>query len=52
MIVQVAKFEFLNKPVGVIAMIYSGVPDIHKEFWREFGVEGIAGLYISMTVVD
>lgn len=31
-------------------MIHSGIPEAHKLFWRELGVDGISRLYTSLTV--
>ena len=52
LIINVAKYEFCSKPAAAITMIYYGTPDEHKPFWTELGVEGINGLYISLTVTS
>ena len=52
LIVNVAKYEFCSKPAAAIAMIYCGIPDEHKPFWTEFGIDGINGLYTSLTVTS
>lgn len=49
LIVQLAKFEFCSKPIGVTALVFSGIPEDHKRFWKELGVDGIASLYDSLT---
>ena len=50
LIVQVSKYEFLIKPMGAISMIHAGVPNTHKQFWTELGVEGVCTLYQAMTI--
>lgn len=50
LIVKVAKYEFCCKPLGVIAMIHSGIPQEHKAFWTELGIDGISRLYSELTV--
>lgn len=50
LILQVARYEFLKKPMGAIAMVHSGIPSEHREFWNQLCIEGIAQLYFSMTM--
>lgn len=50
LIVQVARFEFCSKPAGAIAMIHSGIPPTHKQFWEQLGIDGISELYAALTV--
>ena len=51
-IVSVAKYEFCNKPAAATTMIYCGIPDEHKRFWCELGIDGISALYTSLTVTS
>ena len=51
LIVNVAKYEFCSKPAAAIAMIYCGIPDEHKPFWTELGIDGINGLYTSLSLL-
>ena len=50
LIVKVASYEFCCKPMGALAMIHSGIPEEHKPFWRELGIDGINSLYTSLSV--
>ncbi len=50
LITQVAQFEFCSKPAGAISMIHSGIPDSNKSFWKKMGINGISGVYESLTV--
>jgi len=47
---KVARFEFCCKPNAAVAMMYSGVPSEHRDFWEKFGVAGIQKLYTSLSV--
>ena len=50
LVVNVAKYEFCSKPAAAISIIYYGIPDEFKPFWTELGIDGINGLYTSLTV--
>ena len=52
MIVNVARYEFCSKPAAAISMIYYSIPDEHKQFWMELGIDGINDLYTSLTVTS
>ena len=52
LIINVAKYEFCSKPAAAIAMVYYGIPSEHKPFWSELGIDGISGLYTSLTVTS
>ena len=38
-IINVAKFQFLVKPLGLLYAMQSGVPRIYNSFWEEFTIE-------------
>jgi hypothetical protein len=50
LIEQVARFEFCCKPMGVIAMVNSGIPSQHRDYWQRLGVNGIVDILTSLTV--
>ena len=52
LIVNVAKYEFCSKPAAAITMINCGIPDEHKPFWTDLGIDGINGIYTSLTVTS
>lgn len=45
----VAQFEFCCKPVAAMSMINSGIPQQHREFWKDLGINGIKKLYDSLV---
>lgn len=46
---QIAQFEFCAKPAAALSLIFSGVPDAHKTFWRALGPDGIGRIYESLA---
>lgn len=49
-LVDVARFELIQKTAAAIATMNYGVPDDHKVFWQGLGVGGITQLYQTMFV--
>ena len=47
---QVARYEFLTKPAAGIAMINSGVPLTHKQFWSTKSPSDITQIYQKLAV--
>ena len=47
---NVAEYEFSTKPAAAITMTYYTIPDDHKPFWTELGIDGINDLYTSLTI--
>ena len=52
LILQLAKYEFCTKVKGITSLVFSGIPDNHRCFWKKLGVEGVAKLYASLTVTN
>lgn len=50
LIEQVARYEFLSKPAAGIAMINSGIPLSHKQFWSRKSPMDIVRIYRKLTV--
>ena len=44
-IINVAKFQFLVKPLGLLYAMQSGVPRIYNSFWEEFTIEEMFNFY-------
>ena len=51
-IIGVAKYEFCVKPAAAISVINMGIPEEHKKFWKDLGVDGIAHLYNCLSVTN
>ena len=47
---KAALYEFCIKPAAALASIYSGVPMVHRSFWKAKGIDGIVSLYSSLSV--
>ena len=47
---QVARYEFLTKPAAGIAMINSGVPLPHKQFWSTKSSNDVTQIYQKLAV--
>ena len=47
---QVAYYQFINKPAAAIALINSGIPVIHRNFWMDKSPDYIAELHKHLTV--
>ena len=45
---QVAKYEFLTKPMAPIAIMHSGIAVEQKEFWANKSLQSIFDLYNSL----
>ena len=50
MLSQVAAYEFISKPSAAISLIYSGVPDQHRPFWKKLYVDDFFTIYGAQTV--
>ena len=50
LIEQVARYEFVTKPAAGIAMIHSGIPLNHKDFWKKKSSSDVEGIYHSLTI--
>lgn len=49
LLLQVAKHEFVVKPLGALHGLSSGVPDSHRAFWKGFSVERLINLYNALN---
>ena len=47
---QLARYQFLVKPAGSIAMINSGIPSSHHDHWKKKSPEEICAIYQRLTV--
>ena len=45
-----ARFQFCSKPNAAVAMMHSGIPPEHRNFWERLGVAEIQRLFISLSV--
>ena len=50
LVTQVARYLFLVKPAASIAMINSGVPISHQEFWNKKSPEELYSIYQRLTI--
>lgn len=48
-IVKVARYEFLVKPLAAISQIHSGIPAVHVPFWHKQSVISMRRLYYTLT---
>lgn len=48
-VVEVAKHEFIGKPLRVLYAMNSGVPVQHKDFWKRFSVDDLFALYKALV---
>ena len=48
-LLDVAKYEFLIKPMAAINGIYSGICDEEKLFWKNFSLDELHSLYLSLS---
>ncbi len=46
---QVARYEFLIRPMAPISMIHQGIPEVHRRFWDGVTVESLYLLYQAMV---
>lgn len=48
-IVKVARFEFMVKPLAAISLVHSGIPTEHIPFWQNQTVKNLSLLYSALT---
>lgn len=48
-VVQVARYEFLVKPMAALSMIKGGIPLAHRPFWNRFSIDEFHALYKTLT---
>lgn len=51
-IIDAAKYEFLRKPSAASVLMYFGIPNDQKEFWKKMGLTGIIELYSLLSVTQ
>ncbi len=51
-IVKVAQYEFIAKPLAAITMISTGIPLLHTSFWSHKSVEDLRLLYLGLTATS
>ena len=49
LLVEAARFEFLNKPLAALSSFNAGIPDNEQPFWNAFSVEQLHSLYMTFT---
>ena len=49
-LLDVAKYQFVQRIEAAISAAHRGIPDSHKAFWQDMGVEGIANAYRSLSI--
>ena len=48
-LVQVAKYQFLTKPIGAHLAINSGIDTTERAFWSQLSIEDLYSLYCSLS---
>lgn len=46
---QVARYEFVVKPMTAVAVIYGGIPILHSPFWSDMSIDDLCSLYLTLT---
>ena len=49
LIIDVARHEFLVKPLGALYALHSGVPQVHQGFWSQFSLQELFALYATLN---
>ena len=49
MVINVARYQFLVKPLAAVAQMNCGIPAVHAAFWRTLSVERLFSLYLALT---
>ena len=49
LLINIAHYEFLSKPLAVTTLIHSGIPSIHKQWWDSKTVEELYEIYMALT---
>lgn len=49
---NVSNYEFLAKPAAAIALIYSGIPKNHNDFWQNQSVNDLCSIFNQLTVTS
>lgn len=49
LVVEVAKHEFIAKPLRVLYVMNSGVPAPHMDFWKRFSIDELYDFYKELT---
>ena len=49
LLVEAARFEFLNKPLAALSNFNAGIPNSEQAFWSGLSVEQLYNLYITLT---
>ena len=44
-ILQIAAYRFINKPAASISLIHTGIPDLHKPFWKKVNIKALYAIY-------
>ena len=47
---RVSEYEFIVKPAAAIALIHSGIPKSHKDYWSTKSMEDLCSMYDQLTV--
>ena len=48
--VQCARYVFLTMPSSALALMHSGIPQLHLPFWESYSLEEFHTLFISLAV--
>lgn len=51
-IVKVARYAFLVKPMAAVSSIHAGIPEVHHSFWSKQSVQSIHRLYGCLSVTQ
>ncbi len=51
-LVDIATYQFQNKPFAAMSAVSQGALDIHKPFWNQYDVGKLHNLYVSLTVLS
>ena len=47
LVIQVARFEFITKPMATLQAMSAGIPLSHREFWRKVSVQQLYDIYLA-----
>ena len=51
-LIKVAQYEFIAKPLAAITMISTGISALHASFWSNKSVEELHKLYLALTATS
>ena len=49
LLLRVARYEFMIKPLAGVSLIHGGIPLLHWQFWNDISVNDLHRLYLTLT---